>query len=86
RLGRDMARVGGLSFGLDPAKPAGERIFGLTLLRNNQPLDAGRSYTVAGWAGSEPAEGPPIWDVVSGHIERRKTIRAQERKRVRLAG
>ena len=86
RLGRDMARIGGLSFSLDAAKPAGERIFDLTLLRNNQPLDAGRSYTVAGWAGGEPAEGPPIWDVVSGHIERRKTIRAQERRRVRLAG
>jgi len=86
RLGRDMARVGGLSFSLDPAKPAGARIFDVTLLRNNQPLDAGRSYTVAGWAGSEPAEGPPIWDVVSGHIERRKTVRAQERRRVRLAG
>ena len=86
RHGRDMLRVGGLGFVVNPDKPAGQRIVDPVVLRTNQPLDAARSYAVAGWAGADPAEGRAIWDVVSGYIVRKKTIRSQERRRVRLAG
>lgn len=86
RWGRDMVRVGGLSFALDPAQPVGQRIADPVLARNGQPLAAGKSYAVAGWAGLEQGDGPAIRDVVTGYIERKKTIRMQDRKRVRLAG
>jgi len=86
RIGYDMMRAGGLSFTLDPAQSAGARVSELTVLRSGKPLDPGKTYVVAGWAGSDAAQGPAIWDIVMRYIERRKTVRPQERKRVRLAG
>ena len=43
-----MVRVGGLSYALSPLAPAGQRISDLRL--GDKPLDAGKTYKVAGWA------------------------------------
>lgn len=73
--GGDMVRVGGIGYSIDISKPAGERISNLHLLKNGKPLDASKTYSVAGWASVNPdVEGPPIWDLVSDHIKARKTI------------
>jgi sulfur-oxidizing protein SoxB len=73
--GGDMVRVGGVSYAIDVARPAGSRISDLTLLRTGKPIEAGSSYTVAGWASvNEGTEGPPIWDVVASHINAKGTV------------
>ncbi|MBK1838696.1 thiosulfohydrolase SoxB [Azospirillum sp. YIM B02556] len=74
--GGDMVRVGGLSYACDPAAPAGRRIQDMTL--NGQPLEASKSYKVAGWAPvaeeAKAAGGEPVWDLVARHLRARKTV------------
>ncbi len=70
-----MVRVGGVSYAIDVARPAGSRISDLTLLRTGKSIEAGSSYTVAGWASvNEGTEGTPIWDVVASHIKAKGTV------------
>lgn len=69
--GGDMVRVGGLGYTIDPNAEMGNRISGMTLLRDNSPIDPARNYVVAGWASvNEGTEGPQIWDVVESHIRK----------------
>jgi sulfur-oxidizing protein SoxB len=84
--GGDMVRTGGLGFTLDVAAPAGRRISDLVLLRNGAPIEAGRSYRVAGWASvAEGVEGPPVWELVFAHLAR-GPVRAAPRAAVRVVG
>ena len=86
RQGGDMVRTGGLRFTLDVTARAGSRISDLRLLRNDTPIEAGRSYRVAGWASvSEGVEGPPVWEVVFRHLAQ-GAVRAVPREDVRLVG
>jgi sulfur-oxidizing protein SoxB len=77
--GGDMVRVGGLRYTIDPLAKAGARISGMELA--GKPIEADRSYKVAGWAPvSEEARnagGEPVWDVVERYLVREKTIRAR---------
>lgn len=69
--GGDMVRVGGLGYTIHPNAEMGNRISGMTLLRDNSPIDPARNYVVAGWASvNEGTEGPQIWDVVESHIRK----------------
>ncbi|CAO3360612.1 thiosulfohydrolase SoxB [Azospirillum palustre] len=74
--GGDMVRVGGLSYACDPAAPAGQRIQDMTL--NGKPLEASKSYKVAGWAPvaeeAKAAGGEPIWELVARNLRARKTV------------
>src|SRR5262249_28646447 len=65
--GGDMARGGGLSDACAPAESAGRRISDLTL-DNGKPLQAGKSYKVAGWASVNAQQGKPVWDVLADHL------------------
>jgi len=79
--GGDMVRVGGLHYSCEPEQKMGQRISRLML--NGKPLDASRTYKVAGWApvaeAARTAGNKPIWDVVEtwlkaqpdGHIKTR---------------
>jgi sulfur-oxidizing protein SoxB len=58
-----MVRSGGLQYAIAPLAPAGSRISELTL--NGKPIDANKTYKVAGWASVQQVEGEPIWDVVA---------------------
>ena len=64
--GGDMVRVGGLSYRCNPLAPMGQRISDMSL--KGKPLDADKTYKVAGWAPvSEEASKqslPPIWELV----------------------
>ena len=60
---------------IDIAKPIGQRISDMTHLASGQAIDPAKSYVVAGWASvNEATEGPPIYDVVAGYIEKHKTV------------
>lgn len=72
--GGDMVRVGGLQYTIDPNQTMGRRISDLRL--RGEPLDASRTYKVAGWAPvAEGARGDPIWEVVATYLRERKVIR-----------
>jgi sulfur-oxidizing protein SoxB len=81
--GGDMVRAGGLAYAIDVAKPMGQRISDLVLLRTGERIDAAKKYTVTGWASvNEGTEGPPIYDIVSKYVERTKTVRLEENRHV----
>jgi sulfur-oxidizing protein SoxB len=80
--GGDMVRVGGLAYTCDPAQKMGQRITRLSVA--GKPLEAAKTYKVAGWApvaeAARTAPGnKPIWDVVEtwlksqpgGHVKAR---------------
>ncbi|HEY2627923.1 MAG TPA: 5'-nucleotidase C-terminal domain-containing protein, partial [Usitatibacter sp.] len=73
--GGDMVRVGGLTYTCTPGETIGKRIGDMRL--NGKPIDAGKTYKVAGWAPvAEGAQGEPIWDVITKYLKDRKTIAA----------
>ena len=85
--GGDMVRAGGLAYTIDVDKPIGQRISDMTLLRTGEKIDAGRKYTVSGWASvNEGTEGPPIWAVLTRHIEARKVVSVPEAQHVKVRG
>ncbi len=85
--GGDMVRVGGLGYRIDIGKPQGERITNMTLLATGEPLDAARSYVIAGWASvNEGTEGPPIWDVVESHVRKLGTVTVEPNTSVEVVG
>ncbi len=79
--GGDMVRVGGLQYTIDPSARMGARITELRL--GGKPLEAGRSYTVAGWAPvaeeASKAGLKPVWDVVETWLRARPGGRVSPR-------
>jgi sulfur-oxidizing protein SoxB len=85
--GGDMVRVGGMGYGIDVMKPIGERISEMTLLETGEAIDPAKSYVVTGWASvNEATEGPPVYDVVSRYVERKKVIDIPENTSIRITG
>lgn len=85
--GGDMVRIGGMGYSIDVSKPMGSRISDLTHLKSGKPIDAAKSYTVAGWASvNEGTQGPPIWDVVSAHVSKRGTVKVEPNTAVKVSG
>jgi sulfur-oxidizing protein SoxB len=83
--GGDMVRVGGLRYVCDPTQSIGHRISNLTL--HGKPLEADKSYKVAGWASvAEGITGTPIWDVVATYLRSKKVIRPISPYRPQLVG
>jgi sulfur-oxidizing protein SoxB len=76
--GGDMVRVGGIDYTCDPLATMGSRISNLTL-EDGKPLDAEKSYKVAGWAtvGSQ-SPGAPVWDVVAEYLRDKQTVRVDK--------
>lgn len=70
--GGDMARVGGLSYAIEPGARMGARISDMRLA--GKPLEADKTYRVAGWApvAEDAARAPgvkPVWDVVESWLK-----------------
>jgi sulfur-oxidizing protein SoxB len=82
RQGGDMVRVGGVTYTIDPAARAGARISDLRI--GGKPMQADRAYRATGWASMMEVDGPPVFDVVAGHLRRVKTVRLDTRQRVRV--
>jgi sulfur-oxidizing protein SoxB len=82
-----MVRAGGLAYTIDLDKPIGGRISGLRMLQSGKLLEADKDYVVAGWASvNEGTQGPPIWDVVSNYIQKKRVVAPKESDRVRVVG
>jgi sulfur-oxidizing protein SoxB len=85
--GGDMVRAGGLSYTIEIGKPAGQRISDLTLLRTAEKIEAGKTYTVSGWASvNQGTEGPAVYDVVSKYLGNVKRVRLEPNRHVRVLG
>jgi S-sulfosulfanyl-L-cysteine sulfohydrolase len=85
--GGDMVRIGGMAYAIDPNETIGNRISDMTLLADGSPIEADKSYVVAGWASvNEGTEGPAIWDVVEDHLKERKTVSLEPNRAVRVSG
>ena len=82
--GGDMVRIGGLSYACAPLEGIGRRISDLQL-DNGAPLDARKSYKVAGWASVSEQKGTPIWDVVATYLASGKML-TMRTSRVTLKG
>jgi sulfur-oxidizing protein SoxB len=77
--GGDMVRVGGMQYSIDPAAGAGKRISDMRL--GDKPIEASKTYKVAGWApvseAARDAGGEPIWDVIAAYLRDIKTVSAK---------
>jgi len=83
--GGDMVRVGGMHYTCNPAAKIGSRITDMRL--GDQPIEAGKTYKVAGWAPvAEGAIGEPVWDVVAKWLRDRKTVSTRRLNLPRLIG
>jgi len=85
--GGDMVRVGGLSYTIDVDKPIGQRISDMVQVKSGAPIEADRSYVVAGWASvNEGTEGPPIYDLLAEYIESKKVVGVEENRNIKIIG
>jgi sulfur-oxidizing protein SoxB len=70
--GGDMVRVGGLAYTCTPGEGMGRRIGDMRL--NGKPIEAGKTYKVAGWApvaeAARTAPGVrPVWELVEAWLK-----------------
>jgi sulfur-oxidizing protein SoxB len=83
--GGDMVRVGGITYTCVPAARVGSRILDMRL--DGKPIEAGRTYKVAGWAPvAEGASGEPIWEVVARWLRDKKTVAPRKVNQPHLIG
>ena len=82
RQGGDMVRVGGVSYAIDRGQAMGRRLRDVRV--GGRPLDPVRRYRATGWASLGEADGPPVSDVVAGHLRGLKRVRLDPRPRVRV--
>ena len=83
--GGDMVRIGGMDYACAPNEATGRRISDMTL-DDGKPLEAGKSYRVAGWASVNPQSGKPVSEVVAGYLRSEKTVKLKRVNRVALRG
>ncbi|MEG3620386.1 thiosulfohydrolase SoxB, partial [Magnetovibrio sp. PR-2] len=68
-------------------KSMGSRISDMTLLSTGEQIDAQKNYVVGGWASvNEGTEGPPIYDLVSDHIRKKKVIDLKPNNSIKVVG
>ena len=86
--GGDMVRVGGLQYSCDPSAKMGARIGDMSL--RGKPLEAGKTYKVAGWApvseAARAAGGEPIWEVIARYLRGRKVVKPLQLELPHLKG
>jgi sulfur-oxidizing protein SoxB len=83
--GGDMVRVGGMTYAIEPKAAMGSRIQDMRL--NGKPIEAGKTYRVAGWAPvAEGAKGEPVWEVVAEWLRTKKTVAPRKLNTPRIIG
>ncbi len=83
--GGDMVRVGGMDYACAPAESTGNELSDMRL-DDGAPLQANKTYRVAGWASVNPQQGKPVSDVAAGYLRAEKTIKLKRVNRVSLKG
>jgi len=75
RQGGDMLRTRGLTYTCNPNASIGQRIDDIRI--NSNPVEADKSYRVAGWASVVEADSTsaPVWESLQIYLRNRKTIR-----------
>jgi sulfur-oxidizing protein SoxB len=80
--GGDMVRVGGLTYTMTPGAAMGARIDDLRL--NGKPIEADKTYKVAGWAPvseeARQANTKPVWDLVESWLQQQGGGRVKPRR------
>ncbi|MBV1703057.1 MAG: thiosulfohydrolase SoxB [Hyphomicrobiales bacterium] len=85
--GGDMVRVGGLGYTIDINQKMGSRISNMEILKTGKAIDPATNYSVAGWASvQKDVKGPAIWDVVSDHLKKHKTVKLAPNRSVKVVG
>ncbi|WP_029350169.1 thiosulfohydrolase SoxB [Bosea sp. 117] len=85
--GGDMVRVGGMGYAIDVSQPVGRRISDMVHLKSGKPIEASKSYAVAGWASvNQGVEGPPIWELVEKHVAATKAVKIEPTSFVKVTG
>ena len=85
--GGDMVRTGGMGYTLDITQPMGSRVSGMVHLKSGHPIEAAKTYAVAGWASvNENTLGPPIWDVLATHISKTSSVKIEPNTSVKVTG
>jgi sulfur-oxidizing protein SoxB len=83
-----MVRVGGLTYAIDPLAAMGSRIGDMRL--KGQPIEAARTYKVAGWApvAEEAAKAghKPVWDVVETWLKANPRVAPRRINTPKVAG
>ena len=87
--GGDMVRVGGLEYSCNPLEKMGKRIADLRL--NGKPIEASKTYKVAGWApvaeDAAKAGNKPVWELVEQWLKAQGgTVKARKINMPRLTG
>ncbi|TDF62001.1 thiosulfohydrolase SoxB [Cupriavidus sp. L7L] len=86
--GGDMVRVGGLQYTIDPTAGMGKRITDMRLA--GKPLEAGKTYKVAGWAPvaeeAREAGGAPVWDAMAQWLRSTKEVTARPLNEPKVRG
>ncbi len=86
--GGDMVRVGGLTYAIEPGAKMGSRIHDMRL--DGKPIDAGKTYKVAGWAPvaeeARSAGNKPVWEVVEPWLKARGKVTPRPLNTPRLIG
>jgi S-sulfosulfanyl-L-cysteine sulfohydrolase len=79
--GGDMVRVGGLQYTMTPGQKMGSRISDMRL--NGKPIEAGKTYQVAGWAPvaeeASRAGNKPVWELVEAWLKNQRGGRIKPR-------
>jgi S-sulfosulfanyl-L-cysteine sulfohydrolase len=83
--GGDMVRIGGMDYACAPNESTGHRISEMTL-DDGTPIDANKSYRVAGWASVNPQDGKPVSEVVAAYMRAEKIVKIKRPNRVALKG
>ena len=77
-----MVRVGGLQYTMTPGAKMGARISDMRL--DGKPIEAGKTYKVAGWAPvaeeAKSAGGKPVWDLVETWLKSQPGGRVKPRR------
>lgn len=84
--GGDMVRLGGMDYACTPTAKMGSRISAMTL-NDGTPVEAGKTYRVAGWASVNlDQKGTPVWDVVAKYLRAKHTVKLGRVNRVDVKG
>jgi sulfur-oxidizing protein SoxB len=83
--GGDMVRVGGMDYACAPNESTGQRISDMAL-DDGTPIEADKTYRVAGWASVNPQNGAPVSAVVEKYLSANKTLTIKRANRVTLKG
>ena len=84
--GGDMVRIGGMDYACTPNEKMGARISDMAL-DDGTPIEAGKTYRVAGWASVNLAQnGTPVWEVVAKHLRAMRSVTLPRPNRVAIKG